>query len=126
MKAKWTILLIVIIMGIVLYFIYNPSIGIIIKNNSDTIIDSVIVSNGIDKVNFSNIKPKQTIKDKMYFSNAVKSDGGYRAEVYQNGKMIEQGFGYYTNGSPLSDQLEILILNDTIKATETGSNFINF
>ncbi|MGV3460413.1 MAG: hypothetical protein ACO1N9_08170 [Flavobacterium sp.] len=126
MKIKWILLAIVAIIGILLYFMYSPRIGVVVKNQSDQTVDSVIVSNGINKVKFKKIGPKQEVKDKMYFSDEVKSDGGYGVKVYRAGKMEEQGFGYYTNGSPLSDQLIITILNDTVKATETGSGFINF
>jgi hypothetical protein len=100
----------------------DPYVKVSVQNSSESIVDSIIISNGIDNLKFENLKPGKTKIKNLYFSNQVKSDGGYSVRVFKKNETTVKGFGYYSNGLPLWDYLCIKINKDTIIATEEDAS----
>ncbi len=92
----------------------NPDVKI--KNESDYLIDSVILSAhpNSKKTVFKNIKPNETRKGNILFDNVPKTDGASSAVLYFNNKIKRLGLGYYTNGASLDYGFDIVIENDTV------------
>jgi len=90
-----------------------------ITNNSSSDIDKVVVSmvEGDDKKvaseSFENITVGSVQTFKWTPGDVSDSDGGYMFEVYKDGeKIMEKGFGYYTNGGHL-DYEYFVTVSDT-------------
>lgn len=101
----------------------GPGVKVTVTNTSSETVDSVIVTNGFDVARFGKINPKHKDHQPLIFSGTIKSDGSYQAKIYKDGKMTSQPFGYYTNGGALSKSIDITIYNDSIKTTESNSQF---
>ena len=52
-----------------------------VTNNTDTVIDSVILSNGFDEAAVYGIRPNKSTEGHLNFSGAVTTDGNYRVKV---------------------------------------------
>lgn len=116
------ILIAIVIFICLLVCCNNPNIEVSVQNTSELVIDSIIISNGVDNLKFENLRPNETEIKKLYFSSQVKSDGGYSVRVFKGNETDVKGFGYYSNGLPLWDYLCIKIHKDTIIATEEDAN----
>ena len=86
--------------------------------SSKLVVDSIIISNGIDLLKLEEIKPgKSTIHD-LTFSKSIKGDGNYQAEAWIKNVKLTSRFGYYSNGIPGGSKYIIIIDKDTIMVSE--------
>ena len=68
-----------------------------VSNLSKEKIDSLIISNGYDKVKIDNFEQKQKVNIHLKFiQKKPKSDGEFYILLYP--KNLRKNFGYYTNG----------------------------
>ena len=93
-----------------------------IKNNSGQIIDSISISNGYSSIKISNLEKDSSCSSYLDFNKnskkMTKGDGSYILSVYKDTVKKEMGFGYFSNGAPLSTYYEINMEKDTILVTE--------
>jgi len=90
-------------------------VAIIVDNNSNELIDSLIISNDFFKVKHLSLKKNQRFKTFADFNlNNNKNDGIFNLTFYSNKKTQRFNFGYYSNGTPPSKDLIIKVLNDSI------------
>jgi hypothetical protein len=87
-----------------------------IKNSSnETIFNITFLSDENTKVEFSKIKPNQTVEKFLDMTNNHKGDGAYNLKFErENGKKEQIIFGYYTNGGALNKEVFCEIKNDTV------------
>lgn len=86
-----------------------------VENHTGKALDSVIVSNGTDKVLIKNLLSGESGENSLRFSDSLKSDGSYYFESYAGGNRQKHTFGYYTNGAPIDSKITIEIEKDTFK-----------
>ncbi len=110
-KMKKHNLLFIVLTGVL--YACQPSVDFTVSNQSGNDIDSVIVSNGVDKIKISDLKKDNDAEDVLLFSDDIKTDGNYFIEVFNNNSK-KFHFGYYSNGYPLESEIKITILKDTI------------
>lgn len=105
----------VILLSLILNGCSNFGTNFIIENKTSSKIDSLVISNGfnsvaIDKLNIN----EKTIIFLDFTKNKTNADGNYSIKYKLNNKYSVSPFGYYTNGIPLSEEINIQILEDTI------------
>ena len=86
-----------------------------ITNETDFSIDSLkiepmVITDG----KYISLNNNETIAYEVDMTGIVKTDGSYKLSYYLNGKTIIKDFGYYTNGYPIENLIEVTVLNDTI------------
>ncbi|PZR21232.1 MAG: hypothetical protein DI539_08640 [Flavobacterium psychrophilum] len=96
----------------------KPVVSLEVENHSGNEVDSLIVSNGYDYWSYGKIGINEKIKGKLIFSEKVRNDGGYQLTIFRNNKIKSFRYGYYTNGLPSSNQIDIEIEKDTVKMNE--------
>ncbi len=93
----------------------QSSITFNVENHTGKTLDSVVVSNGTDKVIFKDLLSGESAENPLKFSDSLKSDGSYYFESYAGGNSQRHTFGYFTNGAPLESMITIEIEKDTFK-----------
>jgi hypothetical protein len=89
----------------------------IIKNSTNSLIDSIKISNGYDYVFINGVKIKETVKCNLKFSDLTPNyDGLFYIEIFPSSRKYK--FGYYTNGLQPDYQYYIEIKKDTILVNE--------
>ncbi|WP_272023172.1 hypothetical protein [Olleya namhaensis] len=85
-------------------------------NNTNTDIDSLIITNGFNNLVIKKIpmnKKKEGFLD--FKKNNPRHDGIFNIRYFNKGKMIKsKSFGYYSNGSPSVKLFNVSIEKDTI------------
>lgn len=78
----------------------NSKNKIVFNNNSNTMVDSVVIS-GNSKCNpliIKKININSSYTEILKNCNEVNGDGSYIVKIYSKNKKTEKGFGYFTNG----------------------------
>ncbi len=89
-------------------------INFTVKNNSDIVFDSVVVS-GLGRFKIVNFQPNTEVFDFIDWSNSkTRTDGGYQIKLYENGTIRYKAFGYFSNGIPSDSKYYIEVQKDTI------------
>ncbi|MEZ4957543.1 MAG: hypothetical protein R2825_28550 [Saprospiraceae bacterium] len=93
-------------------------------NDSDFILEniSVEIMDKTKRTNPINLSPKETKIITLDFSNVPQMDGHYMINFKQNGKVVSDEFGYFTNGQPMEDKWQLTIGEDTIVFSSTMDN----
>src|SRR5690349_2198584 len=109
-------ILIIVILGFVSCD-RRVGVEIIIDNKSTTTIDSVriITSDKRSTIKLTGIKPGQTKKEFLDMRETLKADGDYHIEINTPGVTKMNNIGYYTNGAPLDENIEIHYFDDSVK-----------
>ena len=89
----------------------------IIHNNSNIKIDSIRVSSSDKRttIKFVNIEKGATKQEFLDMGEVVKADGNYIVELSTLGIAKNKSIGYYTNGYPSEEKIDIYFEGDTIK-----------
>src|SRR5687768_12714129 len=89
----------------------------IIHNESTVTIDSVRVSTSDNKatIKLMEIQKGQTKADFLNMRDIIQADGDYFVEISTPGVTKVNNIGYYTNGFPLDERVDIYYADDTIK-----------
>lgn len=96
----------------------KPVVDFEVLNKSNVNIDSLIISNGYDKIRFGRIDVNEAKEGFLEFSREIINDGGYSIEFYSREFYKKENFGYYSNGIPSNSSFRIVIEKDTIKINE--------
>ena len=84
-----------------------------VENKSEKKIDSIIISNGYDKVKIESLNKNKLKKVYLKFiKEKPKSDGSFFIDVFPNN--VRKDFGYYTNGIIPSYSYNISLEKDSI------------
>lgn len=111
-KAKYLMLLILFIS---LCMSCRHGVNIILENKSDTVFDSILIQTDFNKMKLKKIKKNESHTLFVNFKNSKhKGDGVFILQMFDNGQVKNQQFGYFSNGIPPSDNFIIEIYNDTI------------
>lgn len=97
-------------------FYQEKGVELILVNNSDALINDVVISTSekLAIVSFDKIKPNETKEGFLSMKNN-KVDGAYTLSfVRKDGILINEQSGYYSNGSPLNHVIQFEIKNDTV------------
>ncbi len=90
-----------------------------IENKSDSNIELIIFSNGLNKISVNNLKKKGQYTGFLdFYKNGPKYDGNYNITVHYSDTVINKGFGYYSNGIPSDIFYKVIVKNDTIIVNE--------
>lgn len=89
------------------------TIPVEIINNTNHKIESLVI---IPNANFKKvfIEKGKSIKYILDLSSIPKRDGSYLLSYKSNDKLIEKGFGYFSNGMPVEKKMVIRIEKDSI------------
>ncbi|MBN4047101.1 hypothetical protein JYU05_00990 [bacterium AH-315-P13] len=111
MKPKY---LLIIFMSVC--FSCRNGVNIVLENKSDTVIDSVLIHTGFNKIKLEKIRKNELHKFFVDFRNHKHGkEGVFSVIIFNNGKIKNhQGFGYYSYGIPPSYDFNIRIETDTI------------
>lgn len=96
----------------------NKDVKYNLVNETEFVIDSIVLSNGLDESRLYDIRSKDNNKGHLNFSSQVKTDGNYELKIYSQGVTKSQSFGYYSNGTPADSHFDFIIKNDTIIVKE--------
>ena len=94
----------------------GPSMDFRIMNHSTCQIDTLRIGSHDNATlnTHSMIAVNDTLLSTLDMS-VLTSDGTYRLYIrFQNDSVIQKDFGYYTNGNPLEESIDIRILSDTL------------
>jgi len=114
MKTKHFIILIILSISITSC---KYGVNITVENNSHELIDSLIIRNDFFKVKHLSLKKNQRFKTFVDFrlDSNKNNDGVFNLTFYSNQNThIYNNFGYYSNGTPPSQDLIIKVQNDSI------------
>jgi hypothetical protein len=90
-----------------------------IENNTGKSIDSIVISNGYDVIKSTHINAGEVKNLFLDFKQKhTKSDGSYYLNYYMENTNHIKNFGYFSNGIPLSEKIEISIEKDTVYIKE--------
>jgi antitoxin component YwqK of YwqJK toxin-antitoxin module len=95
----------------------NQGVEVKIDNNSDETITDIVftTSENLEIVEFESIDTNKSVKGFLSMKKN-KVDGTYLIKfTRKNGKIESKEIGYYSNGIPLEEIIEIKITNDSIK-----------
>ena len=99
----------------------NKKTKIRINNNTNYIIDSLVITYGTEKESKkyikSNINSKEII-DTTFNMNMKGIDGVYFLEAFQKNRTLEKSFGYYSNAVFKNNTFNLVIQKDTIVVSE--------
>jgi hypothetical protein len=70
-----------------------------------------------------NIKPSSQNRALLDMSNVIKVDGDYIIEIKTKGQNKLKHYGYYTNGWPCEEKIDIYVTNDTIRYKPTLNDY---
>ena len=97
----------------------NTSMKFEVTNKSMDLIKNVQIScTGSKDIETSEFDKQNKIKYRLDMSNIPKTDGSYKVVFNRDGEMESKVFGYYTNGYPINNKYEILILENNIEIKE--------
>ncbi|WP_413533177.1 hypothetical protein [Empedobacter brevis] len=85
-----------------------------IHNKSDFTIEKLDFSTQNSSIHLEKLNVGETKKDFLNMQNIEKIDGEYQLKFSMNNQSEIIKTGYYTNGIPLQDKVEITIKNDTV------------
>ena len=111
---------------LVFIFIFSCKYGVDfeVKNKSNTIIDSLNISNGYDEIRFGIIGIGEVRSEVLKFTNNTpNNDGSYKIEYYYGKLFRKESFGYYSNGIPLNSSFSIVIEKDSIRINEINTKY---
>ena len=96
----------------------RPDFGVdfIVHNQTSIPIDSVVISSldSIATIRLYGITPGTEKSDFLRMNDIKPYDGSYVVQVYSGGIRRSEQIGYYTNGTPCEEQIDVIIENDTI------------
>jgi len=100
-------------------------VELIIHNESTQTIDSLRVSTSdkMSTIKLTDIKKGQEKKDFLDMSETVQADGHYTMELNTKRATKTKNIGYYTNGIPLDERIDIFVTDDSIKYTTKISKY---
>lgn len=87
---------------------YNGN-NIVVKNNSEKMIDSVLIIGNpkCETLKILNIMPSTTKEDNLLNCNKKFNDGSFSIQVFSNSNKIQKQYGYFTNGVPIFNEIVI-------------------
>ncbi|NRA94198.1 MAG: hypothetical protein HRU26_16245 [Psychroserpens sp.] len=96
----------------------KKGIDVSITNDTAKTIYDVSISAGMNsEVKFDSISPNQTITKFLDMNNIGRVDGSYNINyTFPDGEVMENSFGYYTNGWPNNYQI-CCSINDAVIST---------
>ena len=96
---------------------HQRRIRLVIHNNHERPIDSVVVttSTNSSRVSIGNIEPGFSREDFLDMSDEPYADGDYHVSIIAGTITYLNNIGYFTNGSPVEKKLEIWFSRDTIR-----------
>ncbi len=94
---------IILIFCLILLISCNGYNKIVIVNDSNNLIDSIILisKTECEPMKFKNIKSDSKIDTILKTCAKQGGDGCFQVSLFSKGKIIKKSFGYYTNGEPL-------------------------
>ncbi len=111
MKTKY-----LLIIFISVCFSCRNGVNIVLENKSDTVIDSVLIGTGFNKIKLEKIEKNKLHEFFVDFRNYKHGkEGIFNVIIFNNGEVKNvQQFGYYSHGIPPSYDFIIRIETDTI------------
>lgn len=111
MKAKYLLIIIISVC-----FSCRNGVNIVLENKSDTVIDSVLIHTGFNKIKLEKIRKNELNEFFVDFRNFKHGkEGIFDVRVFNNGEIKNfQQFGYYSHGIPPDFDFNIKIETDTI------------
>mgnify|MGYP003111225497 CR=1 FL=1 len=101
----------------------NYGVDFEIQNSTNSLLDSIILTNGFNNAKVFDLKPQKTKEIFLDFKvNNPNQDGLYGIQVFSNKVLRGQYFGYYSNGIPSSENYIIEIKKDTILVESENYN----
>jgi|GEM_PF-4393065 len=93
-------------------------------NKADLVIDSVGISTStnVSNVKVGTVHPRREVSLRLDMSEEDYVDGNYKIDVFAEGSKSSLRFGYFTNGSPLENIIEIAFWGDSVSCRSQGSN----
>ena len=109
------------IAGLLLVSCQESIIEFVVHNQSDSQIDTVKVTSSDSLATFEiiSINPNSQNKGFLDLANVIKTDGDYIIEVNSKGQNRSIHCGYYTNGWPSEEIIDIYVTSDSIKCKAT-------
>lgn len=94
----------------------RQGIKFIIRNESPDIVDSARISTSDKKstIKLVDIKKGQVKDHYLDMTDIAKVDGHYIVEIHTKGVLKSENVGYYTNGFPQEESIDIYLTADTI------------
>lgn len=91
-------------------------VNITIENKCDFLLDSLFIQTDFNSKKIGRTEIDQSYKFFVNFKDAKhKGDGIFILNLFSQGKVRSQQFGYFSNGIPPSYDFDIKIYNDSIK-----------
>lgn len=95
----------------------DQRIKFVVHNGSEVAIDSVVVvtSTNNSRVSIKNIEPGSSKEDFLKMSKEPYADGDYNLSIIAGTTTYTNRIGYFTNGAPIEEKMEIWFSKDTIR-----------
>ena len=106
----------------ILTFSCQSGVSVEVENQSDEIINKIILSNGLDSLNIEHLEPLEKRNVFLKFNKINKLDGSYMIEFNMNNQKLIKNFGYYSNGIPTNSSYLLIISKDSISVREYPKN----
>lgn len=92
-------------------------IKFVVHNQSRDAIDSVVVvtSTNTSRVAIKDIQPGSSEKEILEMSKEPYVDGDYNVSIIAGSRTYSNRIGYFTNGAPVEEKMEIWFSMDTIR-----------
>lgn len=92
-------------------------IKFVVHNQSRDAIDSVMVvtSTNTSKVSINHIEPGSSKEEFLEMAKEPYVDGDYNVSIVAGTTTYTNRIGYFTNGAPIEDKMEIWFSTDTIR-----------
>jgi hypothetical protein len=92
-------------------------IKFVIHNNAHLTIDSVVVvtSTNVSRVSIRSIEPGSSKEDLLEMTGEPRGDGNYNVSIIAGVTTYTNNIGYFTNGAPVEEKMEIWFSTDTIR-----------
>jgi hypothetical protein len=92
-------------------------INFVVHNLSQDVIDSVVVitSTNNSRVVINDIQPGSSEKKFLEMSKEPYVDGDYHVSIVAGSRTYSNRIGYFTNGAPVEEKMEIWFSMDTIR-----------
>ncbi|HYF68626.1 MAG TPA: hypothetical protein VD884_10840 [Ohtaekwangia sp.] len=95
----------------------GQKIKFVVHNHSRDVIDSVVVvtSTNNSRVAIKDIQPGASEEEFLAMSKEPYVDGDYHVSIVAGSRTYSNSIGYFTNGAPVEEKMEIWFSNDTIR-----------
>lgn len=93
-------------------------------NQTNLVIDSLELSTStkVSTVNIGTVHPGRKVSLRLDMSEEDYVDGNYKIDVFAGSSISSFRFGYFTNGSPLEEIVEITYWGDSVSCRSHGPN----